>query len=732
MGKRAKATVTTWISALVVILLAGCQTLPESDGVQLPTGAVEPEDYLPVDCLLPGQVRRLGNATYLTARRPVRTSVIDCRIRGGEYVAYDRADYRWALKVWLEAAKANDPEAQTYVGEIYEKGIDGVPDYQQALSWYRKAAAQGYRRAMRKLGYFYEKGLGVPQDPVQALNWYRRAAGLEADGLMYATQLRAEVNRQVRLRVAQLQKEIDRYRREVERLQRQLDETRRRLQGAKAADRRRLEKRLRAQEQALLASRQREERLRTLLEQKSEEVRLLRNQLQARRRALTEAEARLEQTRKALDDLYARLEGARAQGSAKAAELEKAIEAREAQLAALREEVNRLDEEASRLRRRLASTQNEVVLPGPSIEIVRPLAVVTRDAKPRILYRKGEGAEIVGQVEAPAGVAQVLVNDQPVELDAKGRFEVRLRQVKPHTALTILARDSLDQEARLQFTLVPEPPPVKEEGDYAGLKFGRYFALVIGNNDYRHLPSLQSAVEDARAVHDLLVEKYGFRSRLLLNATREAIIAALGEMQTLVGENDNLLIYYAGHGKLLEGRGYWLPVDAEPDEITNWIPNSTITDLLGIIKARHVLVVADSCYSGSLSGMAVPRPLQTQVAKVSPRWVRAMLKRPSRTVLTSGGLKPVLDVGTGGKHSVFARAFLAALRDADQLLDGYRLYQSLFEPVSQEAARFGVEQKPTYAAVLGSGGISGEFFFVPRRQQAADSGLASPRLADSR
>lgn len=734
MNSSLRGRVIAVATALVVVLVGGCQTTPtRKTAMSAPNGAVDPEDYLPVDCLLPGQVRRIGNTTYLTPRRPVRTSAIDCRIRGGEYVAYDRADYRWALKVWLEAAKQGDPEAQTYVGEIYERGIDGRPDYRQAIEWYRKAAEQGYRRAMRKLGYFYEKGLGVPQDPVAALNWYRRAAGLEEDGLMYATQLRAEVARQVRLRLSELERRLADYRRQAARLRQALQETKRRLnrlgEGADAPLRGELERRLAEQERALQASLRREKRLRALLEQKSEETRILRRQLESRRKALAEAEARLQQARAELDSLYARLETTRSSDAARARELEQAIDERERRLAELRDEVARLDAEARQLRRRLASGQEEVALPGPSIEIVRPLAVVTRDTKPRILYRENEAAVIVGEVEAPAGLDRLLVNGRPVAPDEKGRFRIRLDRVRPNMDLRIQARDALAREAVLEFTLVPEPPPARDEGDFAGLEFGRYFALVIGNNDYRHLPPLKSAAQDAQAVHDLLVERYGFRSRLLLDATREQIIAALGEMQALVGEKDNLLIYYAGHGKLVEGRGYWLPVDAEPDEITRWIPNSTITDLLEITKARHVMVVADSCYSGSLSGMAVPRPLQTAVTKVSPRWVKAMLKRRSRTVLTSGGLKPVLDVGKG-RHSVFARAFLDALQGSGSLMDGYRLYQRIVEPVRQEALRFGLDQTPTYAAILGGGGISGEFFFVPRTGALADAAVPEWRPAD--
>ncbi|WP_166804973.1 tetratricopeptide repeat protein [Nitrosococcus wardiae] len=102
------------------------------------------EELLIVDCLLPGQVRKLGQQfTYLTPRRPIKTTIIDCEIRGGEYVAYDRANYATALKIWLPKAQEGDPAAQTYVGEIYEKGLGVKADYELAFHWYQKAAAQG-------------------------------------------------------------------------------------------------------------------------------------------------------------------------------------------------------------------------------------------------------------------------------------------------------------------------------------------------------------------------------------------------------------------------------------------------------------------------------------------------------------------------------------------------------------------------------------------------------------
>src|SRR5712692_3137406 len=114
---------------------------------------------------------------YQAPRRPIKTSARDCEIRGGEYTSYDRADYRTALKVWMAQAEQGDTAAQTYVGEIYEKGLGVSPDYQAAAQWYRRAADAGFPRAAINLGYLYEHGLGVPRDPAQARYWYRKGAG---------------------------------------------------------------------------------------------------------------------------------------------------------------------------------------------------------------------------------------------------------------------------------------------------------------------------------------------------------------------------------------------------------------------------------------------------------------------------------------------------------------------------------------------------------------------------
>ena len=239
------------------------------------------------------------------------------------------------------------------------------------------------------------------------------------------------------------------------------------------------------------------------------------------------------------------------------------------------------------------------------------------------------------------------------------------------------------------------------------LDFGNYHALVIGNNDYRDIPKLKTAVKDARAVAKLLGDKYNFRVTLLENATRSDIFSAFSKLLRELQSSDNLLIYYAGHGNMdmQTQRGYWLPINAQRSNKANWVANEDITSELKAVTARHVLIVADSCYSGTLT-----RSLDMGSMRVGglEEWVRRMAQRRSRTVLTSGGLEPVLDAGGGG-HSVFARAFLKALEENDTIIDMDSLYETIRRSVVLDA-----EQTPLYSDIRFAGHEDGDFIFVPR------------------
>ena len=189
-------SIHAWGWLTLFALLTGCvsqETVQTGVSKDL-SDARRVEDLALVDCLLPGQIRQLGTRmTYLSPRRYIKTTQSDCGIRGGEFIRFDRADYKTALQVLLPKARAGDMVAQTYVGEIYEKGL-GLPrpDYDAAARWYRQAAEQGYQPAQTNLGLLYERGFGVPRDKAKALNWYRKATGITQDPLIFESQLKSE------------------------------------------------------------------------------------------------------------------------------------------------------------------------------------------------------------------------------------------------------------------------------------------------------------------------------------------------------------------------------------------------------------------------------------------------------------------------------------------------------------------------------------------------------------
>jgi hypothetical protein len=237
--------------------------------------------------------------------------------------------------------------------------------------------------------------------------------------------------------------------------------------------------------------------------------------------------------------------------------------------------------------------------------------------------------------------------------------------------------------------------------------FGDYYALVIGNNDYQNITRLKTAVKDARAVAKMLRDSYKFNVTLLINATRSDLFTAFSKLRRKLQTSDNLLIYYAGHGIMDKQtqRGYWLPVDAQRSIKSNWVANEDITSELKAIAAKHVLIVADSCYSGTLT-----RSLDMGSMRVGglKEWVDRMAQRRSRTVLTSGGLEPVLDAGGGG-HSVFAQAFLNTLRENKTAIDMDSLYETIRRRVVLNA-----DQTPLYSDIRFVGHDDGDFIFVPR------------------
>jgi hypothetical protein len=786
-----------FVSLLSTALVIVAGLLPQATDAR--SGPRNPEDLLIVDCLLPGQIRKLGRqATFMSARRPIRTTQADCEIRGGEYTSYDRANYQTALKVWMDQANAGSAEAQNYVGEIYSKGLGTAPDYDMAAVWFKKSAAQGFKRAKINLGYLYEQGLGVDKDLTTALNLYREASGISGDDIVFASTVQVQMEAKeaeiagLRQTVEEQKAEADRLRQQVDQLkgqlenrraaleqsERELENTRLRLNQARAAtgadtaslDRLRNDLTARSaeldkqtaqlREQQEESARQAAEAERRLAELKQRERELaaqanpaaeakqaladIRTQTGDLGKSLADAQRRAEEVQKQLASNQTMLEKERQAYQAEIAKLEQAAAGRkqedwelmkllENQLAAKESEIRQQREQIGSLERRVAvgsgGTNGGLIASAvPTLELIDPPLTATR-GRPAALLRRAPGKQdMVGKVSAPQGVKSISVNGTPAALGANGVFRSSVQVAAGGTLVSVNAVDSRGVEAKLDFMMIPQgegakpgagAPQVVAGKLPAGVKLGKYHALVVGNNTYQSgsaFPALQSAVNDATAVATVLRERYGYQTRLLLNASRFDMLSALNEMRESLKPEDNLLVYYAGHGEIsADGKqGYWIPVDGQAGAATTWISNGAISEILDTMQARHVLVVADSCYSGAMTRSSQATfDSAVMPAEQWAEWVRTMTDGRSRTALVSGGVQPVPDTGSG-KHSYFARAFLNVLQDNNRLLEGQRLFREVSTTLALAAVDAPVTQVPEYSPIRFAGHEAGEFFFLPK------------------
>jgi len=255
-----------------------------------------------------------------------------------------------------------------------------------------------------------------------------------------------------------------------------------------------------------------------------------------------------------------------------------------------------------------------------------------------------------------------------------------------------------------------------------GVAFGSYYALVIGLQDYQFWDDLASPHHDVNRIAGLLSSKYGFETTVMLDANAREILSALNDLREKVGENDNVLIYFAGHGQLKQPVaeslvGYWLPVDAQRERTTFWLPNSQINEQIALLAARSVMIVADSCYAGAMSTDPASL-LMGGNAPLNDRRVEMGLQRRARYILSSGGLHPVLDRGEG-RHSLFANAMIGVLQDNQGLLHEQALIERLAERVETRAETIGFEQRPELRPIRAAGHVpGGNFFMVPRQLRA--------------
>ena len=291
-------------------------------------------------------------------------------------------------------------------------------------------------------------------------------------------------------------------------------------------------------------------------------------------------------------------------------------------------------------------------------------------------------------------------------------LEVKMNEALPTTEIAISQPVAAAE--------LPEKPMFRGSGDpLKGLNvskskdmvIGNYYALVIGIDNYKGTwPQLKNAVNDAKAIESMLKAQYkfdNFKSLYNEQATRENIIAQLELLVANAKPQDNVFIYYSGHGDYKQdlNKGFWVPVDAATNSTSKYISNADIQTYLGGIKSKHTLLVADACFSGDIfRGNTLSVPFEE-----SEKYYKEVHSLSSRQAMTSGGLEPVMDGGKDG-HSVFAYYFLKTLNDnSNKYLDASQIFNKIKIPVINNS-----EQSPKLAPIKNTGDEGGQFLFIKK------------------
>lgn len=319
-----------------------------------------------------------------------------------------------------------------------------------------------------------------------------------------------------------------------------------------------------------------------------------------------------------------------------------------------------------------------------------------KEAKPQFSGLRMSGmtpqglARIEGKVNHPSPYVQLRVAGHWVFVDETGSFraEIAVQAGDNEVDLSVVDDDG-DRTVHRMTVNAPTTSPTEAMRP----REGKRIALLFAARDYRdpNIPPLVTPKADADLVAKSLRDRMGFETRIVENGTKATMVEALRRLGRELTEADSAIVYYAGHGFALQetGNGYWLPVDATTDSPAQWISNQDVARLLHRMPAKHILLVADSCYSGAFTK---EQAVSDADVERDPNTLR---QRRSVMAMSSGGDEPVLD---GDVNSPFATALVGQVAKLQTFEPGVAMFRLVHDVVVSKTP-----QTPQYGAVRFAG-----------------------------
>ena len=338
-----------------------------------------------------------------------------------------------------------------------------------------------------------------------------------------------------------------------------------------------------------------------------------------------------------------------------------------------------------------------VVITEPTVELKRGFKIV--EAK-RITVR--------GKATDSDGIFEIMVNGVEANVSEDGSFVASVPLKYGKNDLVIKATDIKQATSTKTFTIKRKSPEIDEvivenkKETKIDIGFGKYHALIIGVSEYDDDSVVDLSGEptkDAQALADVLTSMYGFDKenvKVLKDATRREILRSFIDLRKKVTKNDNLLIFYAGHGNYdkLSERGYWMPSDVDMEYEDNILLNTRLVSEIKSINSKHTLLIADACFSGSI--------FKSRSYTKEEKSAQRKYSLTSRKAITSGTLKTVPN------KSVFIQYLLKKLKqNENKYLPTSKLFSMIEEPVLNNS-----ENIPQRGVIHGTGDEGGDFIFI--------------------
>jgi hypothetical protein len=331
---------------------------------------------------------------------------------------------------------------------------------------------------------------------------------------------------------------------------------------------------------------------------------------------------------------------------------------------------------------------------APEIKLFRPK--IERDL---VIRSKNKKTVVEGYLEDLSEVKYLTINGLEIQV-VKNKFLSVVDVMGNELKIT-----AVDKWGNLSYKILEI---AQENNDEETLSVnldnvGNYFALIIGVNNYndKRIPKLDNPIKDGKVLKNVLINNYTFESNnitVLENPDRKSIFKALQDVKSLVGKNDNFLLFYAGHGFFDRemDSGYWLPTDSEKDNKSEWISFDDVLNHIRAIGSKHTLVISDACFSGGF--------LKERNVELSDKAMQDLYQVPSRKVITSGNLTTVPD------ESVFMKYLIKSLTEnKDKYFTEENLFDKIKIPVLNNS-----ETTPLIGVLSRTGDEGGNFIFIKR------------------